>query len=109
MAGNVLEITDGNFQQEVLGASVPVLVDFWAAWCAPCRSIAPTIEAVANDYNGKARVGKLNVDENNEIAAKLSIKGIPTLILFKNGAEQERIVGATTKENISRMIERHIG
>lgn len=109
MAGNVLEITDSNFEQEVMGSKVPVLVDFWAAWCAPCRMIAPVVEAVAKDYEGKARVGKLNVDENNEISAKLGIKGIPTLILFKNGTEQERVVGATTKDNIARMLDKHVG
>jgi len=109
MAGNVLEITDSNFDKEVMGSNVPVLVDFWAAWCAPCRMIAPVVEAVAKDYDGKARVGKLNVDENNEISAKLGIKGIPTLILFKNGTEQERVVGATTKDNIARMLDKHVG
>jgi thioredoxin 1 len=109
MAGNVLEITDNNFETEVLSSNVPVLVDFWAAWCAPCRMIAPVVEAVAKDYDGKAKVGKLNVDENNEISAKLGIKGIPTLILFKNGSEQERVVGATTKDNIARMLDKHVG
>ena len=108
MAGNVLEITDGNFDNEVAGANVPVLVDFWAAWCAPCRMLAPTVEAIAKDYDGKAKVGKLNVDENNEVSAKFGIKGIPTLILFKGGVEQERVVGATTKDNIARMLDKHL-
>lgn len=108
MAGNVLEITDSNFESEVLSSNVPVLVDFWAAWCAPCRMLAPTVEAIAKDYDGKARVGKLNVDENNEISAKYGIKGIPTLILFKGGTEQERVVGATTKDNIARMLDKHM-
>jgi len=108
MAGNVLEITDNNFWSEVGGSSVPVLLDFWAAWCAPCRMLAPTVEAIAKDYEGKAKVGKLNVDENNEISAKYGIKGIPTLILFKNGVEQERVVGATTKDNIARMLDKHL-
>jgi thioredoxin 1 len=109
MAGNVLEITDSNFDNEVASSNVPVLVDFWAAWCAPCRMLAPTVEAIAKDYDGKAKVGKLNVDENNEVSAKFGIKGIPTLILFKNGVEQERVVGATTKENIARMLDKHMG
>ncbi|MFY9222995.1 MAG: thioredoxin [Blastocatellia bacterium] len=108
MAGNVLEITDNNFGSEVADSSVPVLLDFWAAWCAPCRMLAPTVEAIAKDYEGKAKVGKLNVDENNEISAKYGIKGIPTLILFKNGVEQERVVGATTKDNIARMLDKHL-
>jgi thioredoxin 1 len=109
MAGNVLEITDSNFENEVATSNVPVLVDFWAAWCAPCRMLAPTVEAIAKDYDGKAKVGKLNVDENNEVSAKFGIKGIPTLILFKNGVEQERVVGATTKDNIARMLDKHMG
>ena len=105
---NVIEFTDGNFEDDVLKADVPVLVDFWAAWCAPCRLLTPTVEAIAKDYSGKARVGKLNVDENNEVSAKFGIKGIPTLILFKNGTEQERVVGATTKDNIARMLDKHM-
>ncbi|MEW6729862.1 MAG: thioredoxin [Acidobacteriota bacterium] len=109
MAGNVMEITDGNFEKEVLSSKVPVLIDFWAAWCAPCRMLAPVVEAVAKDYDGKAKVGKLNVDENNEISAKFGIKGIPTLILFKGGVEQERVVGATTKDNITRMLDKYLG
>lgn len=107
-SAGVLEITDGNFESEVANSSVPVLLDFWAAWCAPCRMLAPTVEAIAKDYDGKAKVGKLNVDENNEISAKYGIKGIPTLILFKNGVEQERVVGATTKDNIARMLDKHL-
>ncbi len=109
MSGNVLEITDSNFDQEVLKSDVPVLLDFWAAWCAPCRMIAPTVEAIADEFVGKAKVGKLNVDENNETSAKLGIKGIPTLIVFKGGSEQERIVGATSKENIARMLQNYLG
>ncbi len=109
MSGNVLEITDSNFDQEVLKSDVPVLLDFWAAWCAPCRMIAPTVEAIADEFVGKAKVGKLNVDENNETSAKLGIKGIPTLIVFKGGSERERIVGATSKENIARMLQNHLG
>lgn len=109
MSGNVLEITDSNFDQVVLKSDVPVLVDFWAAWCAPCRMIAPTVEAIADEFVGKAKVGKLNVDENNDTSARLGIKGIPTLIVFKGGSEQERIVGATSKENIARMLRNHLG
>lgn len=109
MSGNVLEITDSNFEQEVLKSDIPVLLDFWAAWCAPCRMIAPTVEAIADEFVGKAKVGKLNVDENNETSARLGIKGIPTLIVFKGGSEQERIVGATSKENIARMLKNYLG
>jgi thioredoxin 1 len=86
-----------------------VLVDFWAAWCAPCRMLAPTVEAVAEKYSGSARVMKLNVDDNPSVSQRFGIKGIPTLILFKNGREEERVVGATSKEAISRMIDKHVG
>jgi thioredoxin 1 len=98
MAGNVLEITDGNFDSEVAGSSVPVLLDFWAAWCAPCRMLTPTVEAIAKDYDGRAKVGKLNVDENNEISAKYGIKGIPTLILFKNGVVMLDLTKSSTSD-----------
>lgn len=108
MSGSVVEITDGNFEKEVLSSSAPVLVDCWAAWCAPCRMLSPTIEALAVDYQGKAVIGKLNVDENNITSAKFGIKGIPTLILFKDGSEKDRMVGATSKENIARMIDKHL-
>jgi thioredoxin 1 len=109
MADNVLEITDSNFSAQVLESSTPVLLDFWAAWCAPCRMLAPVVEAVAGDYAGKVKVGKLNVDDNNETAARYGIKGIPTLIIFSNGQEKERIVGATTKDNIARSLDKYVG
>ncbi len=109
MSENVIEITDNNFEQSVLGSDQPVLVDFWAQWCGPCRMIAPIVEQVAGDYAGRARVGKLNVDENTAVPQKYGIKGIPTLILFKGGKEEERIVGATSKDAIARMIDKHLG
>ncbi|AEP10798.1 MULTISPECIES: thioredoxin [Chloracidobacterium] len=108
MGGNVIEITDSNFEREVLQSDRPVLVDFWAAWCAPCRMLAPTVEALANDYAGRVRVGKLNVDENNQTSARFGIRGIPTLIVFKNGQEQERLTGAHPKDTIARMLEKHL-
>jgi len=108
MSGKVDEVGDQNFDQEVLKASVPVLVDFWAAWCAPCRMLAPVVEAIAEKYNGRARVVKLNVDENTLISGKYNIKGIPTLLLFKDGAVREQIVGNTTKDTISKMIDNHL-
>ena len=92
----------------MLNSDRPVLVDFWAAWCAPCRMIAPTVAQVAEKYSENARVVKLNVDENPNVPQKYGIKGIPTLILFKNGKEEERVVGATSKEAISRMIDKHV-
>src|SRR5919197_5189190 len=108
MSENVKEVSDNSFEQEVLKSDQPVLVDFWAAWCAPCRMLAPTVEAVADKYAGNARVVKLNVDDNPSVSQRYGIKGIPTLILFKNGKEEERVVGATSKEAISRMIDKHV-
>ncbi len=108
MSEYVNDVSDNSFEQDVLQSDRPVLVDFWAAWCAPCRMLAPTVEAVAERYADNARVVKLNVDENPSISQRYGIKGIPTLILFKNGKEEERVVGATSKEAISRMIEKHI-
>src|SRR5678810_607178 len=86
--------TDTNFETDVLGSDKPVLVDFWAEWCGPCRMIAPSVEAVAEEYQEKANVFKMNVDENMNVPQQFGIRGIPTLILFKGGQEQERIVGA---------------
>jgi thioredoxin 1 len=108
MSGKVGEVGDQNFDSEVLKAPVPVLVDFWAAWCAPCRMLAPVVDAIAEKYDGKAKVVKLNVDENTITSGKYNIKGIPTLLLFKNGVIKEQIVGNTTKDTISKMIENHL-
>ncbi len=108
MAHFTKEITDSNFQTDVLGSDKPVLVDFWAEWCGPCRMIAPTVEAIAEQYKDQAGVFKMNVDENMNVPQQYGIRGIPTLILFKGGQEQERIVGAVTREAISRVIEKYI-
>ena len=108
MSEYVLEVSDVTFEKDVLQADRPVLVDFWAAWCAPCRMLAPTVEAVAEKYAASARVVKLNVDDNPSISQRYGIKGIPTLILFKAGREEERVVGATSKEAISRMIDKYV-
>ena len=109
MSEKLREISDSNFEQEVLGSDQPVLVDFWAAWCAPCRMMSPTVDAVAEQYAGNARVVKLNVDDNSGVAQRYGIKGIPTLILFRQGKEAERVVGAVSKDALSRMIEKHCG
>ena len=108
MSEYVTEVSDLTFEKDVLQADRPVLVDFWAAWCAPCRMLAPTVEAVAQIYASRARVVKLNVDDNPSISQRYGIKGIPTLILFKGGHEEERVVGATSKEAIARMIDKHV-
>lgn len=108
MSEFVKEVTDGSFEKEVLGSNKPVLVDFWAEWCAPCRMLAPTVDAVAQHYGDNASVVKLNVDDNPSTAQRYGIKGIPTLILFREGKEVERVVGATSKESITRMIEKYV-
>jgi len=108
MSGKVGEVGDQNFESEVLQSSVPVLVDFWAAWCAPCRMLAPVVDAIAEKYEGQAKIVKLNVDENTLTSGKYNIKGIPTLLLFKDGVIKEQIVGNTTKNAISKMIDNHL-
>src|ERR1051326_609048 len=108
MSEHVKEVNDSSFEGDVLKSDQPVLVDFWASWCAPCRMLAPTVEAVAEKYAGNARVVKLNVDDNPSISQRYGIKGIPTLILFKNGREEERVVGATSEAAISRMLDKHV-
>ena len=108
MGEHVNEVSDSSFEQDVLKSDKPVLVDFWAAWCAPCRMLAPTVDAIAEKYSGNARVVKVNVDDNPSISQRYGIKGIPTLILFKNGKEEERVVGATSESAISRMLDKHI-
>ena len=102
------EVSDSSFEKDVLGSDKPVLVDFWAEWSAPCRMLAPTVAAVAQHYGDSANVVKLNVDDNPSTAQRYGIKGIPTLILFRDGKEVERVVGATSKESITRMVEKYV-
>ncbi len=111
MSAHVLEATDTNWNSEVLGSAQPVLVDFWAAWCGPCRMIAPTIEALAEKYQGKAKIMKMNVDENPNTPSQYGIRGIPTLILFKGGQVAETIVGvpSNAQNALSSLIDSHTG
>ncbi len=110
MAENVMAVNDGNFETEVIAASQkqPVVVDFWAEWCRPCHMLAPTVAEVAQDYAGKVKVAKLNVDEAMNSAGRYNIRGIPTLLVFKGGQVVGQIVGAVPKEQITRELDRHL-
>lgn len=104
----VMTITKENFDQEVLKSDKPVLVDFWASWCGPCRMVAPIIDELASEYDGKAKLGKVNVDEQGELAAKFRIMSIPSIILFKNGQIAEKVVGARSKADFAQLIDKNL-
>jgi len=105
MADKVLEFTDNNFQSEVVESSQPVLVDFWATWCGPCKMIAPTIEELASDYEGKARIGKLDIDLNQEVAMLHGIQAIPTILVFKDGKVVNRFQGVSPKSKLAEALD----
>jgi len=110
MAGtNTLTFTDGAFDSDVLKAPEPVLVDFWAEWCGPCRMMSLTIDNIASEYAGKAKVGKLNVDDNGQTAMRYNVRGIPTLLLFKGGKVVDQRVGAVGKDEVQKMLNAHVG
>lgn len=110
MAENVQAVTDANFQNDVIEASKsqPVIVDFWAEWCGPCRALSPTVDEIAREHSGKLKVVKMNVDENMNTPGKYSIRGIPTLLVFKGGQVADQIVGAVPKDHIEKVLQRHI-
>ena len=108
MAGNVKVVTDASFETDVLKSEVPVLVDFWAPWCGPCRMVAPVMEKIATEYAGRVTVAKINVDENQSTPAKFGIRGIPTLMLFKNGNVEATKVGAVSKSQLTAFIDSNI-
>ena len=105
---DILNVTDASFEEEVLKSELPVLVDFWAVWCGPCRMVAPTVESMAQEYAGKLKVAKVNVDENQAIPAQYGIMSIPTLLLFKGGELKETIVGALPKGKIVEVVSKHL-
>jgi len=109
MAENIVTVTDSSFETDVLKSDLPVLVDFWAEWCGPCKMIAPTLEAIARDYTGKLRVAKVNVDENMATPERYGVRGIPTLLLIKNGQVKDQIVGNYPRDHIERVLQRHLG
>ena len=108
MAANIIEITDATFEKEVLQSDVPVLIDFWAVWCVPCKMIAPAVDELAAEFQGRLKVCKMDVDTNRNVPPRYGIRGIPTLLLFKGGELKEQLVGALPKGKIAEAIAKHV-
>lgn len=108
MAENIINVSDSNFEALILKSEMPALVDFWASWCAPCRAVAPLVEEMASQYAGKLRVAKMNVDDNPSTPGKYGVRGIPTLILFKDGKVVDQLVGAVPKNQIKELVDKGI-
>jgi thioredoxin 1 len=105
MSDNIINVTDSNFEQEVLSSEIPVLLDYWAEWCGPCKMIAPILNDIANEYSGKIKIAKINIDENPGTPAKFGVRGIPTLMIFKSGSIEATKVGAMSKSQLSAFID----
>ncbi len=108
MSANIVTLTSSNFDDEIKEAATPILVDFWAEWCGPCRMVTPVLEKLADEYAGKARVGKVNVDEHSGLAAKFGVQSIPTLLLFKEGKVVEQFIGATSRDVLAELLDKHV-
>jgi len=108
VSGNIVHTSDATFESDVLKSDLPVLLDFWAEWCGPCKAIAPILEDIAKDYQGRVRIAKLNIDDNRQTPVKYGVRGIPTLILFKNGAPEAQQVGLVGKSKISALLDQHL-